>query len=83
MSTGILSPGIKRPGRKAHSPPSRAEAKNERDYNFTRNLKGGGELLYWGPWRMCKGRLWERAFLSTGAPLGNLEGDSYSEDFER
>ena len=45
------------------------------------SLQGG--LLYWGPWRMCKGRLWERASLSTGAPLGNLEGDSYTGGFER
>ena len=78
--TGILSPGVKRPGREDYSPPSRAEVKNERDYTSTRNLK---EVLYWGPWRMCKGRLWRRASLSTGAPLDNLEGGSYTEDFER
>jgi hypothetical protein len=40
-------------------------------------------LLYWGPWRMCKGRLWRRTSLSIGVPLGNLEGGSYTGDFER
>ena len=25
-----------------------------------------GVLLCWGPWRMCKGRLWRQASLSTG-----------------
>jgi len=44
--------------------------------------KGGG-LLYWGPWRMWKGRFWRRASLSIGAPLGNLEGGSYTRDVER
>jgi hypothetical protein len=51
-----------------------------------RELRDGnlvGVLLYWGPWRVCKGRLWRRASLSTGAPLGNLKGDSYTGDFER
>jgi hypothetical protein len=47
-----------------------------------RNLEGGG-LFYWGPRRMCKGRLWRRAFLSMGAPLGNLEGCSYTGYVER
>jgi len=42
-----------------------------------------GGLLYWGPWRMCKGRLWKWAPLSIGSPLGNLEGGLYTEDFER
>jgi len=46
------------------------------------NLEGGG-LLYSGPWRMCKGRLWRWAPLSIGAPLGNLERGSYTGDFER
>ena len=46
---------------------------------FEENLEGG--LLYWGPWRMCKGRLWRRASLSIGAPLGNLEVGSYTGDF--
>jgi len=32
---------------------------------------------------MCKGRLWGRASLSIGAPLGNLEGGSFTRDFER
>ena len=36
------------------------------------NLEGG--LLYWGPWRMCKGRLWQQASLSIGTLMGNLEG---------
>jgi len=40
-------------------------------------------LLYSGPWRMCKGRLWRQASLSIGAPLGNLEGGSYTGDNER
>ena len=43
----------------------------------------GGGLLYWEPWRMCKGRLWGRASLSIGAPLGNLEGGSHTSNFER
>jgi len=83
MGTGILSPGVKRLGREAYSLPSRAEAKNERDYTSTQNLKEGGGLLHWGPWRMCKGRFWGRASPSIGAPLGNLEAGSYTEDFER
>ena len=37
-----------------------------------------GGLLYRGPWMACKGRLWRRESLSTGAPLGNLEGCSYT-----
>jgi len=32
---------------------------------------------------MCKGRLWEWASLSIGAALRNLEGGSYTGDFER
>jgi hypothetical protein len=40
------------------------------------NLEGG--LLYWGHWKMCKGRLWRQASLSIGVPLGNLEGGSYT-----
>ena len=35
-------------------------------------LQGG--LLDWGPWRVCKGRLWKRAALFVWATLGNLEG---------
>jgi len=42
-----------------------------------------GRLLCWGPWRKCIGRLWRRASLCIGAPLGNLEVGSYTEDFER
>jgi len=34
------------------------------------NLEGA---LYLGPWKLCRGRLWWRASLSLGAPLGNLE----------
>jgi len=45
-------------------------------------MEGEGGL-YWRPWRMCKRRLWRRAPLSTGAPLGNLEGGSYTGGFER
>jgi len=33
-------------------------------------------LLYWGPWRIRKGRLLKWAFLSTGAPLGEHGGDA-------
>jgi len=43
----------------------------------------GGFLLYRGPWRICKGRLWKHASLSIGAPLGNLEWGFYTGDFER
>jgi hypothetical protein len=32
---------------------------------------------------MCKGRLWKNASVSIGAPFGNLEGGSFTEDFER
>lgn len=32
-------------------------------------------LLYLGPWRICKGRLWKHHPLSIGIPLGNLGGD--------
>ena len=32
-----------------------------------------GGLLYWGPWRICKRRLWRRASLFIGAQSGNLE----------
>jgi hypothetical protein len=45
------------------------------------NLDGG--LLYWGLWRICKGRLWRRASLSIGVPLGNLERGSCTGDAER
>jgi len=33
-----------------------------------------GGLIYWGPWKICYERLWIRASLSIGAPLGSLEG---------
>jgi len=42
-----------------------------------------GGILYWGPWRMGKGRLWRRASLSIGAPLGNQERGSHTGVFER
>jgi hypothetical protein len=45
--------------------------------------KPGRGLFYWGLWRKCKGRPWRRASLSIWAPLGNLEGGSYTGDFER
>jgi hypothetical protein len=45
------------------------------------NLEGG--LLYWGLWRICTGRLWRRASVSIGAQMGNLEGGSFTRDFER
>ena len=34
----------------------------------------GGGLLYWEPWRMCKGRHWGRASLSIGARWGTWKG---------
>ena len=46
------------------------------------NLLGGG-VLYWELWRMYKGRFWGRASLSIRAPLGNLEGASYTGDFDK
>ena len=48
-----------------------------------RNMEGGGWLLYWGHWKICRGGLWRRTSLSIGAPLGNLEGGSYTGDFAR
>ena len=42
----------------------------------------GGGLLYLGPWRICKGRLWKQASLSIGAQLVNQEGGSTG-DFQR
>jgi len=46
---------------------------------FEGNLGEGG-FLYWGPWKMCKGRLLRQASLSIGAPLQNLERGSYTRD---
>jgi hypothetical protein len=43
----------------------------------------GGGLLYWGPWKLCRGRLWWWASLSLGALLENLEGGIFTRDFER
>jgi len=40
-------------------------------------------VLYWGLWRLCKGRFWRWAPLSVGAPLMNLEGGSFTRDFEK
>jgi len=45
------------------------------------NLEEG--LLCWGSRRLCKGRLWRQASLFMGAPLGNLEGGSFTRDFDR
>jgi len=42
-----------------------------------------GCILYWGLWRIRKGRLWKQASPSTGALLENLEGGSFTGDFER
>jgi hypothetical protein len=53
-----------------------------------RGLRDKGEILsgdpvYWGILEIRKRRLWNRATLSIGAPLGNLEGGSCTGDFER
>jgi hypothetical protein len=42
------------------------------------NLQWG--LLYWGPRRISKGKLWRCASLSMGALLGNLYGGSFTRD---
>ena len=42
----------------------------------------GRGLPYWGPWRLCRGRLWRQASFSTRALLWNLEGDSYTRDWK-
>jgi hypothetical protein len=81
MGTGILSPGVKRPGGEDYSPPSRAEAKNERDYTTTRNLKGVGAPLL-GTLEDVK-RKATGTGISLHSPLRNLEGGSYTGDFER
>jgi hypothetical protein len=40
MSTGVLSPGAKRPGREVnHSPPSSAEVKNEWSYSSSPSIR--------------------------------------------
>jgi len=36
-----------------------------------------GLLLYWEPWRMCKGRFWRRASLSPGPRWGTWMGLVY------
>jgi hypothetical protein len=43
------------------------------------NLQGG--IICWV--RLCRESLWRRASLSIGALLGNLEGGSFTRDFER
>ena len=45
------------------------------------SVRVGAHLL--GTLKVMKGRLWRRASLSTGSPLGNLEGSSSTKDFER
>ena len=40
----------------------------------------GAPLL--GTLKVCIGRLWRRASLSIGVPLGNLERGSFTRDFE-
>jgi len=42
-----------------------------------------GGPLYWGPLRICKGRLWKCPSLSIRGPLGNLKGGSFTGGFER
>jgi len=37
---------------------------------------GGGDLLYWGPWRVCKGRLWKWASVSIRSPFLGTWGDA-------
>jgi len=41
--------------------------------------KGLG-LLHWGSRRICKERLWKRASLSLGAPLGTWRVGSFTRD---
>ena len=41
------------------------------------------DLVNWGPREICKRRIWKRAAVSIGAPLGNLEGGSFTGDSER
>ena len=55
-----------------------------------RRPQGTGMSLRWGAGRglvyrrlMCRRRLWRRAPLSIGAPLGNLEGGLYTGDVEK
>jgi len=36
-----------------------------------------GDVVYLGIHEVCKRRLWKRISLSIGAPLGNLEGESF------
>jgi hypothetical protein len=66
----------------------------EKDKNSSRNgaslcegaLCGepGGELLYWGPWRISNRRLWRWTSLFIRVPLfGNTEGRSFPRGFER
>jgi len=42
-----------------------------------------GCILYWGPWRIHKGRLWKLVSFSIGAPLrGPERGRSFTGDFK-
>jgi hypothetical protein len=45
------------------------------------NLEGG--LLYWGHWMICRKGSGDEASLYIGAPLGNLDGGSYTGHFEK
>jgi len=40
-------------------------------------------LVYCGVLEICKRRFWKREDLSIEAPLGNLEGSSFTGDFKR
>lgn len=42
-----------------------------------------GDLVNWRRREICKRRIWKRAALSVGAPLGNLEGGSFAGDSEK
>jgi hypothetical protein len=39
--------------------------------------------FYWGLREICKRRLWNRATFPTWAPLGDLEGVSFTRDLEK
>ena len=43
----------------------------------------GGRACLLGTLKDRKKRLWRQAYFSIGAPLGNLEGESSTRDFER
>jgi len=48
--------------------------------SYTGDFRERGEILFLSG--MCKRRLWKRATLSIGSPLGNLEGSSFTWAFE-